>query len=37
LYAELIEDYPNNVLVQKAVEAKAALPRVEGIETGAKP
>ena len=37
LYAELIEDYPDNALVRKAVEEKAALPRVEGVETGAKP
>ena len=37
LYAELIEDYPDNALVGKAVEEKSALPRVEGAETGAKP
>ena len=37
LYAELIEDYPGNALVKKAVEEKAALPRAEGVKTGAKP
>lgn len=37
LYAELIEDYPENALVKKAVEEKGALPRVEGAEAGAKP
>ena len=37
LYAELIEDYPDNALVRKAVEEKAALPRAEGAEAGAKP
>ncbi|MFA5343677.1 MAG: tetratricopeptide repeat protein [Kiritimatiellia bacterium] len=37
LYAELIEDYPDNALVKKAVEEKAALPRAESAATGAKP
>ena len=37
LYAELIEDYPDNALSRKAVEEKAALPRTAGAETGATP
>jgi tetratricopeptide (TPR) repeat protein len=37
LYAELIEDYPDNALARKAIEEKAALPRAEGTATGAKP
>lgn len=37
LYAELIEDYPDNALAKKAVEEKAALPRAEGPAAGAKP
>lgn len=37
LYADLIENYPDNALAAKAVEEKAALPRVEGAKAGAKP
>ncbi|MDD5677631.1 MAG: tetratricopeptide repeat protein [Kiritimatiellae bacterium] len=37
LYDELIEDYPDNALVKKAIEEKAALPRAESSRAGAKP
>ncbi len=37
LYSELIEDYADSALAGKAIEEKAALPRVEGVGAGATP